>query len=367
MNPQDHEKVFDWVEVLGLSQDTVVLLVQYVLELFQERGRKRVSFAYLDKVAQEWAQKGLTQADRARAYVQRQNADSRGARAVLQRMGIADRAPTDGETATYHKWVVEWRLSPEAILQACDRMTASRPNFRYLDRMLSSLHEAGITSLADTAAHYQSESATQEELGLLLRSLGLPVTHTAAAESLFADWKALGFSTASMGRIAATVVKEKTGAPTLEDLDTTLRRFARDGIASEEAVQDYLTQVEDARQAMSELVDGWGEHRSATSAERRAYMGWRRQGDDPGLIALAAGYAHTAQGNRLAFMDRILSDWRSKGVRDVAAGQAEHDSRRASSPLTRAQPTVPGVHFAGEDAPVANEDLYFDFEEGGSA
>lgn len=368
LNPQDLEKVLDWVEVLGFSQDAAVLLVEYCLDLFRDRGRKRASFAYMDKVAQEWAQKGLTEASRARAYVQRQNADARGARAVLDRMGLTGRAPTDGEIASFHRWTAEWGLAPEAILQACDRMTASRPNFRYLDRMLASLRQAGAATGQEAAVHYATEAQTQQELGLLQHSLGVPVTGSPEAGRLLASWHELGFSTAAMGRIAATLVKEKAGAPTLDDLDAVLQRFAKGGLVSDEAVAQYLSDVEEARQAMGELVAGWGEHRAATAAERRAYLAWRRQGDDPGLIALAAGYAQNAQGNRLSFMERVLSDWRAKGIRDVAAGRAEHDSRRASSPLARPAAT-PGVHFAVENAPPADEDLYFDFgeSEGGGA
>jgi DnaD/phage-associated family protein len=52
------------------------------------------------------------------------------------------------------KWLHEWNLPLEVITEACDRCVEqiAKPNFKYVDKILSEWHKKGVTALKDIEA-----------------------------------------------------------------------------------------------------------------------------------------------------------------------------------------------------------------------
>ncbi len=137
--------VYDWIEVYGLDEETVLELVSHCMDV---KGR-RVSVNYIDKVAISWSEEGIRTRDRARAYIESYDLKKHGASAILRQWNRR-RKPTKAETDLYEKWTSEWGFAPEAILAALPKLTASgTPNFVYLDELLDSLRREGQTSKAE--------------------------------------------------------------------------------------------------------------------------------------------------------------------------------------------------------------------------
>jgi DnaD/phage-associated family protein len=58
-----------------------------------------------------------------------------------------NRQPSKAETEYMDKWLDEYKMSLDMILEGCRKMTGlSKPNFRYLDTVLKSWHEKGYTA-----------------------------------------------------------------------------------------------------------------------------------------------------------------------------------------------------------------------------
>ena len=137
--------VYDWVEVYGLDEDTVLELVSHCMAI---KGR-RVSVNYIGAVAQSWAEQGIrTRADALR-YVERYDLKKHGASAILREWNKS-RKPTKAEMALYEKWTGEWGFTQEAILRVLPRLLiAGTPNFAYLDERLEQLYRAGSVAPDD--------------------------------------------------------------------------------------------------------------------------------------------------------------------------------------------------------------------------
>ena len=134
--------VYDWIEVYGLDEDTVLELVSHSMD---QKGR-RVSVNYIDAVARTWSESGIVTREAARAHVAAFELKKHGASEILRQWNKL-RKPTKTETALYEKWVSEWGFTPDAILAALPKLAVSgTPNFVYLDELLDGLRQGGQTS-----------------------------------------------------------------------------------------------------------------------------------------------------------------------------------------------------------------------------
>jgi len=148
--------VYDWIEVYGLDEETVLELVSHCMD---QKGR-RVSVNYMDAVARTWSEAGIWTRDAAQAYLAKYELKKHGASEILRQWN-KQRKPTKAETAFYDKWITEWGFTPEAILAALPKLAVSgTPNFVYLDELLDSLRKEGQTSQPEME---RADARTAEE------------------------------------------------------------------------------------------------------------------------------------------------------------------------------------------------------------
>lgn len=156
----DQARIYDFIEVYGLDEAAVVMLVEHCIRQNDASGRKRLNFNHLDATARAWADMGVRTAEQAEAFLSGLQRHKEGAAAVLLRLGKR-RVPADDELALYEKWTSALGFSPEAVLCACAELTAyGTPSFKALDGVLQNFHRRGITSLpAMEEALRQSEQS----------------------------------------------------------------------------------------------------------------------------------------------------------------------------------------------------------------
>ncbi len=155
LSPSDLEKIHDYTEVFGLPHDVVLLLIENTVAA---RGSS-VNVAYLDKVAQSWADEGVHTVEKAKQKLEDYKAANGGARAILRRMGITGKNPDKTQLDLYTKWTEKWGFTQEAISFAMKDVEFSMGSpFKYLDAILRSLYEKGITTsagISKNAAEYE--------------------------------------------------------------------------------------------------------------------------------------------------------------------------------------------------------------------
>ena len=106
---------------------------------------------YIEKVALDWASKGVDSVDSAKLLV---NNYSKEYITILKSLGINGRAANGEESKFIKKWLKEWKFDVEIVLKACDKtmMTAAKPSFHYVDSILDSWYNAGAKTLQDIEA-----------------------------------------------------------------------------------------------------------------------------------------------------------------------------------------------------------------------
>lgn len=144
---RDFDKVYDWIEVFGLPEDVALRMIEYCISL---KGPS-VRINYLDTVARDWANSGVGTLEEAEAKILDFSLQTSEARKVLTHIGI-NRLPSVDEYKLYEKWSA-WGYSLELIKLACSDMTRiQKPNFAYVNKILTSWHEAGVATREEALA-----------------------------------------------------------------------------------------------------------------------------------------------------------------------------------------------------------------------
>jgi DnaD/phage-associated family protein len=179
-------RIYDWSDVFGFDQDTIVLLVDYCVN-GRNKGVK-VSMNYMDTVARSWADSGVNTAEQAKRQIEEYEELNGGATKLLKRWR-AGRRPTEDELKMYAKWTREWGFDDEAIFAAASAATgAVRPSFDYLNSVLLSYKEEGKTDEASIEEHRRDRDVHAEMARLTFKRANIKRSPAADEREQIASW-----------------------------------------------------------------------------------------------------------------------------------------------------------------------------------
>jgi len=140
----DMSVVFGFHDWLGLPFD----VIKYLFEYCELSGHRNLR--YIEKCALDWADKEITDVQTATLYVQ--NFD-KNYRTIMHYMGITG-YPTPSHRKYIDRWVGEWQMSLDLIMEACDRSVAEtgKSKFSYANTVLADWHKKGIKDIASVKA-----------------------------------------------------------------------------------------------------------------------------------------------------------------------------------------------------------------------
>lgn len=319
----DLERVYDWIEVFGLEQETVLYLVQYCV---QEKG-PRVSFNYIHKVAKTWAEEGRVGAEAAREFVEQNSASAKDTRLILKHLGIF-RLPSMDEQELVRKWREDWGFSLDAIFLACKETTRiQQPNMNYLDKVLFSLHEAGMSSTRQVAEHLTQRDTLGKAIGDVAHTLGSRAAISPGIRDMYTLWKQWGFDQQAILWVAKQCAL--MGRHSFKYLGERLEDYRQKNVFTVEQLDSKEQQEQILDADLAVVFQRAGISDRITSAHREAYQGWMNQGMPFEVVLLAAEYSAFAK-KPFACLAKILQDWKDKGIRSVSAAKAENEKRTAA-------------------------------------
>ncbi|MCL1883272.1 MAG: DnaD domain protein [Defluviitaleaceae bacterium] len=143
-------------------------VIEYLLTYCEENEHRNLR--YIEKCAMDWADNDIKDLETALLYVQ--NFD-RNYREILRHMGQVSGYPTPTHRKFMNKWLYTWNFPLEIITEACDRCVEqiTKPNFKYVDKILSEWHKKGVLTMEDINAADEDFETKQKNI---LRPLPKP-------------------------------------------------------------------------------------------------------------------------------------------------------------------------------------------------
>ena len=146
LSPKELNSLIYIKDQLGFSFDLTEYLLEYCAEI------KKTSFSYIEKVARNWYEEGITTRDEASEYSMRYlTLYSR----ILKTLGITSRfTPAPIEKKYIDTWINTFCFSEAIIIEACNRAIERKPNdvsFPYVNGILENWNNNKVKSFQDIA------------------------------------------------------------------------------------------------------------------------------------------------------------------------------------------------------------------------
>ena len=307
VRPADIALCWEWVQDMGLPQETVLMLLSHM------KATRGVQFSFRSAQAEavRMSEEKVLTAEDAEAYFSHSRAVQDNARAVLRQLGRR-RTPSQNELDLYRKWTEEWGYSQEAVIAACAETTKGEPTFAYLDGILKGLRERSgrqsSRSGGDVQEQLSAEKAENQAVQKFAHSLGFR-TATDMVRKAYA--RLCGQFDPRIVQLAADETYRAGGD--LEKTEIILERLNAQGITTYEAAKEYFEEAHRLNAALAPIFEKSGHRGMPTVGDRTLYRKWKEWGFTDEMLLLAASQARSAA-RKMPYMDKILDSWRQNGV-----------------------------------------------------
>ena len=141
LNPSEIKTILFFVDELHFSDDLIDHLLQYCVD----RGKK--DFKYVEKVAINWAEKGITTWEQAKETIGKYDKNTY---VIMNELG-KNGSPTRKEMEYVNRWTKEYLFPMDVILEACERTVIATDShrFEYAEGILRNWKERGVNTISD--------------------------------------------------------------------------------------------------------------------------------------------------------------------------------------------------------------------------
>lgn len=141
LTPAEIKSILFMMDGLHFSEDLIDYLIQYCVD----RGKK--DFKYIEKVAINWAEQGITTPKQAQKLSTKYD---KNVYAIMNQLG-KNSSPTVKELEFINRWTREWGFSNDIIFEACERtvMATDKHRFEYADSILGKWKKEDVHRKSD--------------------------------------------------------------------------------------------------------------------------------------------------------------------------------------------------------------------------
>ncbi|MDR3216091.1 MAG: DnaD domain protein [Clostridiaceae bacterium] len=358
LTPNEFNEYYLAMELCKIQQEAMLMIVQYCINL---KG-VAVRYPYILTVAKAWAAEGVLTADDVERKLTEYETQTETMRAVLRALG--KKGDADLEEKQYLlKWTKNWGFETNSLVCAAKRCKGK--GFKKLDVVLDEYYRMGVFT-AEEMNEFQSRLEGMKNLAVKInRTIGVyyeSLEHV--VEVYVAPWLQKGYDEEALVTLAHYCFLK--GIKTLEGINGVVDKFFKLGLLTKDSINQFIERQLANDSAVKRMLDAASLTRNVTASDRTQYRIWTV---DWGFSEEIIEYAATLSVSRpypLSHINRLLADWRSRGVKSVE--DAKRQPQYAQSGGTVAAAGSRGFkerEYTQEDLAVAFADLrdYDDLED----
>ncbi len=297
---------FSVMEEYSVKPEAMLMIVKYCVDL---KGSS-VPFKYVLKVASDFAARGITTTQKIEkelsAYTLRT-----GDLADIANVVSPDKKPDVEDGNLYKKWTEEFGFTKEAVIFAAKKSKAK--SFIKLDKELLSLYSAKRFDNSEINSYYDDKSRITDLAYRINRELSVyKSVIEPVVENYVYPWINKGYDEDALIFIANYCFKKNRCS--LEEMNDTVDNLYKKGLVTLNSIVEYIKTSTIEDNFIKEIISTAGLSRKPTEWDRENLKTWRGWNFSDEMILEAA---KLSQGKNIAYINAVLSAWKSQGVYSV--------------------------------------------------
>lgn len=301
----EFREYFYLLEEYGFEQNALIMIINYCVNL---RG-DNIRYSYIVKVAKNFADDGDVTAEKVEKRLSAFTASTPALLTLFNAAGIK-RQPALEDDGLFKKWTSEFGFEEGAIIAAAKLFKAK--TVEKLDGALCELYKNRKFDIKEIEDYCKNKNSLYALTLEIAKNLGVYVQNSAPyVENYVGEWCNFGYSHDCLKNLSSYCFKN--GKNSFEEMDGFIKQLYDDGIVADESVKGYIEQKIADDKVLKRILSECGLTRKVISWDREALKRWRSWnfGDE---MLLEAAKLSSGKSNPLAYMNGILSSWKSEGI-----------------------------------------------------
>lgn len=296
---------FYLMEEYGFDQNALIMIITYCVNLKGDDIR----LAYIKKVAKNFAAEGVTTAAKVDEKLSAYSSSSPALMKLFAALGI-NRRPDIDDDKLYKKWTEEMEFSEEAVIAASKFFKAK--SVEKIDSALSELYKNRKFDVKEIEDYCKNKNSVYSATLEIARALGVYMQNPAPYVENYANvWFNYGYDAKTLKALASYCFMH--GRNSFEAMNDFVKQLYDDGIITEESVGEYISTRNEEDKLIKQILTTGGLTRKIINWDRECLSRWKTWGFNDEMLLEAAKIA-SGKSNPMAYMNGVLSSWKSENV-----------------------------------------------------
>lgn len=325
INPAEYNVYYSFIEENHIEPEVLIMIVKFCVQ-YKGNNARNVHYPYIMAIAKDWISDGVRTTADVENKIQSLGVMNDKATLLLSALNTKRKVQLEDVQLLNH-WLDDLEFQFNTIIYVAKQMSLKKKTeIQALNAQLEKYYEMKLLSVNEIEQYEVDKQQLYSVAKTVVKNLGLYYEDLSKIiETYVIKWQQMGFNEIVLTQIADYCFKNSIR--TLEGYDNIVQKLFKLGIVSVEALNEYLSELNETDQKIIKVLEILNIKRNVNSFDRTYYKTWTIDwGFSSDLIDYAATLS-AGKSSAIQYLNKILSNWKQQNVTTIeqASTQAKTD------------------------------------------
>lgn len=310
----EYNEYFNLMESSAIKPEALLMIVKYCIDL---KGGN-IGTKYIITVLKDFISRGITTAQLVERELSDYTLSSKEIYEIFSALKINKKIDVEDQQL-YKKWTENYGFDVEFITFVAKNQKIK--NFKKLDALIEELYSNKRFTVDDAKYYFNNKEVLVKLCFNINKNLGLYIEYPdTEIKNYVAPWVSKGYNEETLLFISNYCFRKNKR--TLEQMNDTVSTLYKMGLVTLSSITNYITERAENDKFITTILENSGVNRKPNNWDRENLTTWRSWNFTDEMI-LEASKRASASSNPIAYVNGILSNWKSKGIFTVEEANNE--------------------------------------------
>ncbi len=301
----EYNEYFNVLESSTIKPEALLMIVKYCIDL---KGGN-IGTKYIITVVKDFISRGITTSQLVERELSDYTLTSKELYEVLQALKINKKIEVEDQQL-YKKWTENFGFDKEIIIFTAKNQKVK--NFKKLDSLIEELYSNKRFTVEEVKSYFTSKEQLINLTVAINKNLGIYVEIVdTVIKNYISPWMAKGYNEETLIFISNYCFRKNKRS--LEQMNDTISTLYKMGLVTLSSITSYITERSANDKFITKILENTGVNRKPNNWDRENLSTWRSWNFTDEMI-IEASKRSTNSTNPMAYINGILSDWKSKDI-----------------------------------------------------